>query len=742
MALGAFVWFLILSIQFPEEDTEAAAPEEMPQRLRKELASRSENVRMTIGDITINAAVQENYKNGEIHFREFTMVQERSGRTVTISGYLSQTVQVGSEVDFMEILGKEGGEEDVRVVSSDGLDLKTATLNYVNSRNRIFTQTPADFTLKNLQGRAGSFDYYTDKKLLLLEGEVSVTHSPGDEEPQQGSTPAEDLGAGISENEEAAYEETSTHIVCNRLRFDQEDNSLALYGGVEVSQPGSFLRSERIEARLSEDNRQFERLVAHGARARARDEEEDNGDEEDDSEGGSQASVEHGASGIKKLKAERLTLGFSTGEKNLLTRAVAEGDAELDLQQAAEKGESAEGERKSLKADRIEATIGPEGKGIRRLHATSEEGLAEIVVRPPKRDKPSRRDGKKADETKRMTAPEITADVDPESGDFTFVTMSGGLELHQGDTVVTGSNARLDAAKDDLFVKGNPVLKDPGKRVESGEMNVKLDIGSLKARESVVSTFYPPETEEQEENIFAIGDSLDETTISAGDLDLDYKNNVLRYGGGVRALQGESKIDCQNLHIFQEEIRLVAIENVKATLVLPKEEAVDGKSGEEVKADKDEKEVKDRKKSESRKKRRSGKKTEREMAQLTLAADRLDLDKKSGVLSLVKNVNAKDEGMEMSCQHLRYYFGEEGGLKRAFAQGGVKIKIGPKTITGEKADYYIAEQVLHVTGKNVSLEEKGQMEANHNKLTLDMANDTLKFDASADKLLRTRVLTN
>jgi lipopolysaccharide export system protein LptA len=772
LALGALVWFLVISIQFPSEDGNVSAQAEAPQRLRKELTSLMQNVQLRIGNISINAAVQETYKSGEIHFRDFTMTQETDKRTVTISGKLAQTMITGAEVDFMEIEGKEGKKDLVRVVSSDGLDLRTSTLNYVNSKHTIFTQTPARFTLKNIRGRADGFSYDTEGEALELHGRVRVTYFPEEEPIGEADTSEATPDGETADGADLSYEGSATKIECNYLRFDQGRHTLDLQGQVQVSQPGSFLRAQRIEAALTEDNRQFVGMVAHGARAKARAE----SGEEPGEEAGEKASVEHGSSGIKKLKADRVSLFFATGDNNLLQRALAEGGAELELQKTEDEdgGKGSGTEKKNLAADRIEATIGPDGKGIQRLTAGSENGLALVEVIPAKVKRGSGNKEGNEDQPKTMRAPEITAEVDPETSEFTFVTMSGGLELKQGDTVVTASDGRLDSAKNELFVKGNPVLKDSGKRVEAKEMNVRLNIGSLVAENSVVSTFYPPEdSEEAQSSIFVIGEEAAETSISAGKLDMDYKNNVLRYSGGVRAIQGESNIDSRSLNIYQEEGRLLALEKVKATLILPKEttdnsgpevtNASEDTAGDDqvqereapVEAGAGEAKGKKKETAEKRdagkpgksgekedKKQRSGEKERADTARLVITAERLDLDKKNNVLSLVKNINAKDGEMEITCQQLRYFFGESGGLKRAFAQEGVRIKIGPKIIAGDKAEYHIAERVLYVTGKNVSLEEQGQLQANHNKLTFDIANDTLRFDARADKLLKTRISTN
>ncbi|GAF93031.1 unnamed protein product, partial [marine sediment metagenome] len=112
------------------------------------------------------------------------------------------------------------------------------------------------------------------------------------------------------------------------------------------------------------------------------------------------------------------------------------------------------------------------------------------------------------------------------------------------------------------------------------------------------------------------------------------------------------------------------------------------------------------------------------------------------LLRLARNVEAQEGEMLIACQHLRYDLGGEDRPRRAFARGEVVVTIGAKNIYGDVAEYYVPEQLLVVQGRDVRLEESGRLEANHNKLTFDIANDTLRFDARADQLLRTRISIN
>lgn len=768
--LGAFLWYVFINIQVPRtrSETDTPAPE-----LRSELLSRMEDVFLEIGSVSVTAAVQENFKNGEVHFRDFRMVQTTEDRTVEITGKVAQTRFVGSDVEFMEMQGDEF--QDVHVVSSDGLDLTSKTLNYVDNKRRIFTQTPVNFMLKNLSGQADEFSYNTDTQLLELQGNVEALYTPdvdnpapakenddpgqdidaeapspdeeepetvetGSEEEPEGGEEVEDDDLEVEEDVTLPLEQRPTEIYCQRLVYDQSRHNVLLQKKVRLNQQGGMLRAERIDATLTDDNTQFASMIARGVRSRLRDNQPDGEATESLSQDDEPASLSQRAAGIKSLTSNRLTLNFTTGESNELSGLVAEGKAVLELEPTREQRASGEANSKKLSADTIEAVIGPGGTGLTNLRASSRKKPSEMVVRPIE-PKAGRNQEIEQRPTKTMLAPDINAEINPETGDFGIVLMSGGVELTQDDTVVTGSTSRYNGETDELQVDGNPMLKDKGKQVKAEHMLVTLGIGDLAAEGSVRSTFYPPENDEQP-YVFAIGEEVLETSIAAGSLNLDYHNNVLRYTKGVRVLQGDSAIDSDSLTIYMIESRMIATGKVRANLVVPKAEEA-GAAGQGNQEELGEEPAAGKAKGRQRRSRReSVVDVETGKALLRLQSGLLEFDKENGVLRLVNNVQADEGDMQITCQRLRYELGGEGRIRRSYSQGAVRVTIGPKVISGDKAEYYVAEQVLVVQGKNVKLEESGSLEANHHKLTFDIANDTLRFDARADQLLKTRITTN
>ncbi len=277
--LGVFIWYVFISIQAPQTSSQ---PEEQAPELRRELLSRMEDVLLEIGAVSVSAAVQENYKSGEVHFRDFKMVHTSDVRTVEITGVVAQTRFEGVDIEFMEMHGDN--QRAVRVVSSDGLDLTSQTLNYVDAQKRIFTQTPVRFKLKNLEGRADSFSYSTETRLLELQGRVEAVYYPENAkltEPLDAAPEPEALE--LTEAEEEPVEEPDediedaeadlppieqrpTEISCRRLVFDQDKHFVQLSERVLLNQEGGSLRAEQIDADLTEDNSQF---VRHGGHRRA-----------------------------------------------------------------------------------------------------------------------------------------------------------------------------------------------------------------------------------------------------------------------------------------------------------------------------------------------------------------------------------------------------------------------------------------------------------------------------------------
>ena len=732
VALGVFIWFVVVSIQTPRKKPVVQETVE----LREELLNRAEGVTVEIGDVRIEAEVQETYRNMEVHYQGFTMTRETEARKMVITGKTAQMKSEGSDVSFVEMEG------NIHVETDDGLTLDSETLNYEEVQKRIFSNTPVNFTLNNLKGKSKVFIHYTEQRLLHLQGRVDCTLLL-DEEEGQGKGPRKRV-----------------RIRCHSLDFDQANHLLTLEGNVKVAQAGSYLMGSRLEADLTEDNKQFlqmrifdsetkeipdESNLAETAEA-VEAEAGENAEETTDPKSG----ISYHAGGIKNLKAKELTLDFKVGPGNPMEKVTATEKARLHIAPTSRQIELGKTDEKKISGDVITAHMGDNGKGIKTINVLSrnEEKKAVLDIRPSKTIRPRKKiKGQKRKKSEReqnlkkpriITAKEFNAKVDEETGEISEVVMTGGTKMEQGDLEITGRSGRYIAAEEKLNIEGSPVLVDKVKRVTGKRMVVSLDIGDLTAEGKVRSIFSPTKKKKGDNpGIFAIagGNGHDqETIISSDTLQFDYKKNILRYDKSVRVTQGDTHIKCESLTIMQDSSRLIALGKVNAELIMATEQKKAEKVKEAEKSQPDNNAEAEKAEAEKDKKL-----TEEKAETVNLSGDYLEINKPRQEMFIRNNAKSVFEGMIISGDRIIYHLAKDDSLLNFEAIKNVRIDIDLKQINGDKAEFDVKKKILVVTGKEVKYTEEGKLEGNYSKLVYNMNNGTMEFFARDDQLVKTKI---
>lgn len=674
------------------------------EELREELLNRSENITNKLGNLTIRAAIQETYRNGEIHFRDVSITHETEKRTLTITGLTAQTKPSGNNVSFVEM------ERNIEVESSDGLNLKSKSLNYESDQERIFSNDRSTFSINNLSGKANRFVYYTETRLLELIGNVQCRYFLEENENN-----GEVAGEG-----ETAKDGKPVRISANRLVYDQEAHTVQLIGKARVAQGGSYIIGQRIDAELTDDNRKFISMTVLNSEVKEKPDTGKSVEIEEPEEQQSTANISHHASGIKTMKAKTLDLEFHQGDTNQLKKITARGNANLEITPTAGNLRKDDAELKKISGDSIQAMLGEDGKGLRNLLISQKNNKARVEIRPlNSRKKSKKKRNKDKTPPKIMTARDIDAKIDPETNNFTHVTMTDNVKMTQGETEITCQNARYETETEQVRASGSPVLKDGAKRVTGNSMVISLAIGDLTAEGTVESLFYPPKKKKgNDPGIFVIGKDISETTVNAGSLSFDYSNNILRYQDDVRIGQGSTIIQSQRLDIDQANSRLTALGEVKATLAFNKEE--DEANGQQTSNGTDE--------------------TEEDDSSIFLTGSYLTVDKKNREVRIKTNAQSILKGMTIIAQDIAYELTDDDTLLKSVAKKEVRVEIGKVQIFGDTAEFFMKEKILMVKGKNVRYFEEGKMEANFNSLVYDMTKETMYFDARADKMIETKII--
>jgi lipopolysaccharide export system protein LptA len=708
--LAAFLWLVITNIQAPVRET----PQETPQQqLRDELLSIAENVTINIGDVAIEAQIQESYRNGEIHYQHFKMVQEKENRTVTITGRTAQTKSQGTQVDYFVFIG------NIVVDTTDGLHLETESLNYESNNDRLFTQEVSNFVLNELTGRCNKFAYFFKTNKLDMQGQVVADY--------------------FMEPEEESAAKRRINIRGRRVIFDQTEHALNIYDKARISEGGSFIKGTSIETELNQDNNQFVRMRVEKAISRALPDfgsdttpepeptqnDEQVGEDLEEEEPQGDANLSHHASGIKDIEANTLLLGFTTGETNLLRTVTAQGNAVMEITPAGPELQNKNAEFKRISGEQISALVDTESGGVKSINVISEKGLSRLFQRPLGRPAKSNDNVEDRSKLPRTTkAKTINMTIDSSTNNLTSMNLNQNMSLVQGDLNVTSASSTYQAATESMTLTGNPVFKDEVKRVSGDSMTINMIIDDLAATGNVSSQFYrvEPKPGEEARSVFAIGKEGGETLINANSLRLDYSNNVLRYREGVTINQGNTAIKSEKLDIYQIEEKLIAIGGVTADLTFENiESARSEKSATETKSE--------------------GASATKQNKGIFLSGEYLEINKTERFVRVRTNARAVQSSMTLSAEEIGYVLDEEDRIIRSEARRKVVIDIGGPLISGDTATIEPDKEILIVEGRLVTYSDPdGLSGGNYRKIEFDMNTRAMRFFGQGSAPIQTKVL--
>ena len=181
---------------------------------------------------------------------------------------------------------------NVHVVTDDGFELRTESLEYLGRQGRVRSEVDVQFERGSSEGRARGAEYRTAGDVLELKSEVWLRFGGEDGKPV-------------------------TEIESGRARGSRQTRVVNFGGGVEVRQGARVLRSKRLQLHLDEELENLTRAAAI---------------EEVDvltRGGGDLAGVELPPGGERRLRSRRLNMDFRPG--GVLRQAVAINRAVLEV---------------------------------------------------------------------------------------------------------------------------------------------------------------------------------------------------------------------------------------------------------------------------------------------------------------------------------------------------------------------------------------------------------------------------
>ncbi len=322
---------------------------------------------------------------------------------------------------------------NVHVITANGFELWTESLDYIGDEGRVVTEDPVRFSQGTTSGRARGAEYREEGDRLELKKNVRLRF----------------------ENDEGG---PATEIDADRAQGSRQTRLINFGGGVEVRQGPRVLRSKRLQVILNAELEGIERAAAiEDVDLRIRG-------------SGQLPGGELPGGGTRRLRCRRLNVGFRAG--GILQHAVASNNASLVLLP----GPGDPPERREIEARQIRFAFDEEGRlsGVvaKDWGKSGAKGAGIVTLK-------SRPVGGPKGAGRRVECLTFKAELDPVSGTLESAEFLGKVEFTEPGRKGWAERAVYDEKKKLLrMTEGAPRIRDEGDGSELQAQQIDLSTAS------------------------------------------------------------------------------------------------------------------------------------------------------------------------------------------------------------------------------------------------------------------------
>jgi lipopolysaccharide export system protein LptA len=423
---GSVVWTLRHRRAAPRP-----APSPSPVESAPPTASRSENIvyRSFKGDkesFVLSALKWVGEEQGDIRLQgvnlTFSFVAQGKPDTSTVTS---------DECFYNPAQQKASFRGHVVVKTGDGFDLKSDTLAYRGDKGIARTESPAEFSRKDLSGTSTGLVYTAAEGKIELPADVVLRlHDPDD--------PPMEIRSGSAV-------------------LMREQSTAQFAGGVTVTQAGDVLKSGKLEMRFAGDEHVVERVEA-----------QDDVVMQTTGKSVPGAKGFPGGSGPRELRGKKLSMGFHPDRS--LKEVLAGPDGELTTFASPPDPP----EKRKLQARFLTFLFDEQGR-LQELQAQKDASF-EGTPLPPSKAAP-----------RKVASQSFVAKMDPATGDAREIEFSKDVVFTEGKRRASAQKGWYDGAKSLLILKENPVLVDEeqGSELKAQAIDVGTRSGDIAARHGV-----------------------------------------------------------------------------------------------------------------------------------------------------------------------------------------------------------------------------------------------------------------
>jgi lipopolysaccharide export system protein LptA len=514
-------------------------------------------------------------------------------------------VQKDGSIKKMRITADRGGytpdqslvtfEGNVKVASTEGLEVATEKLNYDQKTEVASTDVAVQFKQGELSGSSIGAQLQAKTHNLALAKDAHVVSTNPDPK-KKGGLPVEihseranyvetegvvrfEGNANVTQGAKLAHADVVTGVVDVKtkklLRVEMRGNSM-----LKSQEKGKASELQARDMDFFFDELQHLKQAAATGAARA-------------------VSLEKDSP--REITAERIDAVYKPGEpgknESLLQSVVTQGRTTMKIEVAEGAPNAKEVSERVIEADAVNATFRDNGKDIARAEAT---GNAILTITPktitPKAERQKLRaekftadffdkgnsiktffadgstvaefeplDQKSKLERKTMTGKKVTANLTEQTQDVSELVVDGDAKFtefaKEGERNATASKATYTASNQLVAMRGKPLLWDQSSRANADEIDANVETGESFLRGKVRSTYY---SREKTGGAAPFKKDKAPVTVAADRAVVKHRESAARYFGNVRAWQDNDFIRAENMELDNGERMLTAWGNAQS----------------------------------------------------------------------------------------------------------------------------------------------------------------------------------
>ncbi|MBK9314752.1 MAG: LPS export ABC transporter periplasmic protein LptC [Acidobacteria bacterium] len=634
----------------------------------------------------------------------------------------------GSWVSDQNVVTFEG---NVKVISSDGLEVSTPALKYDQLNEVASTESAVAFKQADLSGSSVGAQLYAKTRNLALLNNVRLVSTRLSADPK-GGLPVE--------------------IRSGKADYAELDGVVRFSGNAYAVQGGKSARADLITGVINPVTKKIARIEMRGNSAMKSDEEGRRSDitardidfHFDPAQHLTAAIGSGGARAIsfekdapREITAARIEAIYAPfGSETRLRSVVTQGRTTLRIEAADGEGSAKVITERILEADFVESTFRDDGKSI---SSTEARGNSVLTITPKRvtavSDRKILRAASMAAEfaergnlirsfnasgnvvaefepqqpgSKRnkrtMSGQKMTANISVETQEVTDLTVDGSAKFTDGDRHATAQQAIYDSNSQIVSLRGKPQLWDASARGSADEIDANLDTGQSFLRGRVRTTYF---SRESTGGAAPFKNRNAPITIASERAVYRHRESAARFTGNVRAWQDNDFVRAENMELDKGEKSMSAWGNAQSAFYDFEREMSEGK---------------------------------KDVVPVFASADRINYNGESRTAHYEGTVRIRQGTDRIDAAKADAIMNDENRLVTMSATGNVVLSQPVRRATGEKVVYTVATDTVELTGKQAMVEDlESKSVTKSAKLTLHFRD--ARIEAIDDDGTKARVRT-